>query len=213
MVESFPKTLSNLRKEKKISQKEAAASLGISQALLSHYENGLREPGLEFAVHAAAYYGVTTDYLLGVSEERTDGQAAKAAVSHVRENLSQTPKRLAVNSVSLLFDAVGRSGSTRLAEALSDAVSLTVYKLLRLFSRGAKDLPAPFAVPEEEASAAADAGRILAEAKLSAILASDKVPHPVVDGRTVREEFPVYEHSLLVTVRLAEERMKKLRET
>ena len=28
------------------SQRKAASALGISQALLSHYENGIREPGL-----------------------------------------------------------------------------------------------------------------------------------------------------------------------
>ena len=68
MVNDFPRTLSLLRKEKKISQRKAAGDLGVSQALLSHYENGMREPGLEFLVRAADYYGVSADYLLG----RTD---------------------------------------------------------------------------------------------------------------------------------------------
>ena len=49
MDRTFPKTLSALRREKNISQRKAAADLGISQALLSHYENGTREPGLEAA--------------------------------------------------------------------------------------------------------------------------------------------------------------------
>ena len=46
--EPLPKTLSALRREKNISQRKAAADLGMSQALLSHYENGTREPGLAF---------------------------------------------------------------------------------------------------------------------------------------------------------------------
>ena len=50
---------------KGVSQKQAAADLGISQALLSHYENGIREPGLQFLVKAADYYNVSCDYLLG----------------------------------------------------------------------------------------------------------------------------------------------------
>ncbi len=48
-----------------MSQKEAALSLGISQALLSHYEKGVRECGLDFVLKCADFYGVTTDYLLG----------------------------------------------------------------------------------------------------------------------------------------------------
>ena len=58
-----------LRKERNISQKKAAADLGVSQALLSHYEKGIRECGLDFIVKAADYYGVSCDYLLGRSPE------------------------------------------------------------------------------------------------------------------------------------------------
>ena len=46
MKSDFPRVLSLLRKEKGISQKEAANQLGVSQALLSHYEKGIRECGL-----------------------------------------------------------------------------------------------------------------------------------------------------------------------
>ena len=52
MNSEFSRTLSLLRREKKVSQRAAAAQLGISQALLSHYENGIREPGLSFVVKA-----------------------------------------------------------------------------------------------------------------------------------------------------------------
>lgn len=66
----FSNILSRLRKERGISQKQVASDLGISQALLSHYEKGIRECGLDFVVKCSKYYGVTTDYLLGVSENR-----------------------------------------------------------------------------------------------------------------------------------------------
>lgn len=38
MNSDFPRIITLLRKERGISQKNAAAALGISQALLSHYE-------------------------------------------------------------------------------------------------------------------------------------------------------------------------------
>ena len=62
---TFSDRLTTQRKRKGVSQKQAAADLGISQALLSHYENGIREPGLSFLVKAADYYNVSCDYLLG----------------------------------------------------------------------------------------------------------------------------------------------------
>ena len=68
---SFGQTLAFLRKEKNISQKQAANDLGVSQALLSHYEKGIRECGLEFLVRAADYYDVSCDYLLGRSPQKT----------------------------------------------------------------------------------------------------------------------------------------------
>ena len=64
---TFSKNLRKLRESKKIPQKSAAASLGISQALLSHYEKGIRECGLDFLARAAKFYGVTTDFLLGIA--------------------------------------------------------------------------------------------------------------------------------------------------
>lgn len=70
----FHEVLAALRRESGTSQKKAAADLGVSQALLSHYENGVREPRLEFVVRACDYYGVSADAMLGrVSEE--DGSA------------------------------------------------------------------------------------------------------------------------------------------
>ena len=63
--------LYELRTEKGLSQKEAAAGLGVSQALLSHYEKGIREFGLDFLCRAADYYEVTADYILSRSDSRT----------------------------------------------------------------------------------------------------------------------------------------------
>jgi transcriptional regulator with XRE-family HTH domain len=66
----FSVIITELRKEKGVSQKEAARELNVSQALLSHYEKGIRECGLDFLCKAADYYGVTTDYLLGRSTSK-----------------------------------------------------------------------------------------------------------------------------------------------
>lgn len=70
-LSNFAAVLSQLRKERGISQKKAANDLGISQALLSHYEKGIRECGLDFVIKCSEYYGVTTDFLLGISRSRT----------------------------------------------------------------------------------------------------------------------------------------------
>ena len=69
MKEDFAAAMAALRRERGLSQRKVAADLGISQAQLSHYENGAREPGLSFVCRACDYYGVTADYILGRSGE------------------------------------------------------------------------------------------------------------------------------------------------
>ena len=71
MGSEFSRIITLLRKEKGVTQKQAAAELGVSQALLSHYEKGIRECGLDFVVRVADYYGVSCDYLLGRSADRS----------------------------------------------------------------------------------------------------------------------------------------------
>ena len=69
--QSFSRILTLLRKEQGLSQKAAAQQLGVSQALLSHYEKGIRECGLDFVVKAADFYHVSCDYLLGRTPDRS----------------------------------------------------------------------------------------------------------------------------------------------
>ena len=65
MERGFGTILSALRREHGISQRALAADLHVSQALLSHYENGAREPGLPLVCRICDYFGVSADYLLG----------------------------------------------------------------------------------------------------------------------------------------------------
>ena len=67
-MNKFAGIMSDLRRAKGLPQRQVAADLKISQALLSHYENGAREPGIDFICRACRYYGVTADYMLGLSD-------------------------------------------------------------------------------------------------------------------------------------------------
>jgi len=99
---SFAANLAKLRREKGLSQRQASAELGVSQALLSHYENDSREPKLEFVVKICDYYAVTTDFLLGRTTERADGASRLSAqvseaidmLEELREAESEIIKKL-----------------------------------------------------------------------------------------------------------------------
>ena len=99
MHQTFGSVLSALRKKQGLSQRRAAGDLQISQALLSHYETGAREPGLEFVCRACDYYGVSADYLLGRVDESGDsesGALAKARLQEIAEALRELADRAEV---------------------------------------------------------------------------------------------------------------------
>ena len=87
MARTFSETMSALRKSRRLTQRQAASDLNISQALLSHYENGAREPGLQFVCRACDYYGVTADYLLCRSDNPDSTASAAAAARAFLSNL------------------------------------------------------------------------------------------------------------------------------
>lgn len=94
MEQQFPIIISELRKERGLSQKEAAAKLGISQALLSHYEKGIRECGQSFLLRIADFYGVSTDYLLGRSKRRSEIHVWNRDIFDEQENFSSSSKTM-----------------------------------------------------------------------------------------------------------------------
>lgn len=59
-----------LREEKKIRQDELAKVLSISPSAVGMYERDEREPNDEITLKLAEYFGVSTDYLLGKSDNR-----------------------------------------------------------------------------------------------------------------------------------------------
>ena len=89
MEKKFSSILSGLRKTSGLSQRQAAIDLHISQALLSHYENGAREPGLSFVCRACDYYSVSADRMLGRDEFNVSGisKEAGSALSELNQKL------------------------------------------------------------------------------------------------------------------------------
>lgn len=137
----FAAILSQLRKERGSSQKKAAADLGISQALLSHYEKGIRECGLDFVIKCSRYYGVTTDYLLGVSESRY-GIDEDYFNRITNENESGISMSTISHGMKILLE-------TALAASESDAMDyLHKYYMLCIY-RGALTLAKSGALPAE----------------------------------------------------------------
>ena len=63
--------LKQLRDKKGIGQKELALYLHCTVGTVSNYESGTHCPDLDTLSRIADFYGVSTDYLLGLNENAT----------------------------------------------------------------------------------------------------------------------------------------------
>ena len=136
MNKDFSRIIVFLRKERGISQKQAAADLGVSQALLSHYEKGIRECGLDFLVRAADYYEVSTDYLLGRTVQRSPVTVSELPegeeISRLKGNMiNQINRRLLSNTTGIIYDLLAQMGSKRLTNAVSNYLMCAEYQIFR----------------------------------------------------------------------------------
>lgn len=180
MNADFPRILTLLRKERKISQKQVAADLNISQGLLSHYEKGIRECGLDFLIRCADYFEVSCDYLLGRSPDRT---GIKISVDEIPESdamgkenrslggiFSILNKKLIANSLNILFDILNKSANSQLVSDVSTFLMLAVYRMFRvLHLANSKNQSGMFVIPKCLSLKYADSAMQRCEARVTAI--------------------------------------------
>ncbi|AMQ19634.1 helix-turn-helix domain-containing protein [Geobacillus sp. JS12] len=61
--------LRKLRQEKKLTQEELGKKINVTKVSISGYENGNRTPDTETLQKLADFFNVTTDYLLGRTDD------------------------------------------------------------------------------------------------------------------------------------------------
>lgn len=65
----FPDILRDLRKEKKLTQKELATYLGLTANSVCEWENQRSEPSMASIIKMCTLFEVSTDYLLGRTDD------------------------------------------------------------------------------------------------------------------------------------------------
>lgn len=66
----YLKRLKDLREDKDLFQKDIATMLNISQQYYSEYETGKRSIPIELLIILSKFYGVSTDYLLNLTNRK-----------------------------------------------------------------------------------------------------------------------------------------------
>ncbi len=103
----FSELLTDLRKEYNLSQMQLAEKIGVSQSTIAKLEIGRNEATASTLTKLAAYFDVSTDYLLGLSDEY-EGTGKSAAPA---------PAALPLDESELLrnYRALSYSGKARAA--------------------------------------------------------------------------------------------------
>jgi len=98
-----------LRKSRRLSQKQIADMLGITQQGYSNYEKGVREADYETLTKLADYFDTTIDYLLGNSNypKSLNGNAHPTPEELLRQlmeasDFSEESKKIMISNFDLL---------------------------------------------------------------------------------------------------------------
>lgn len=70
MIYEIGERLKQLRLEKRLRQDQVARLVNVEKSSISMYENGLRQPSYQTLVRLATVFNVSTDYLLGRTNDR-----------------------------------------------------------------------------------------------------------------------------------------------
>ena len=220
----FSRTLSLLRQERGVSQRTAASDLGISQALLSHYENGIREPGLSFVVKACDYYHVSADFILGRTLSRDGSMLSSEEVLEAAEPgnilqgsvLATLQSKLLSGAVGVLFGLLGKLGDKTAINAAAAYLGGAVYQLYRHLYRAAGANEAYFALdPAACTMGTADADMKLEEVRYARALraqAAKKAEFPDLSPEALSAGYPGRCQSLTQVLSTADARLNALTE-
>ena len=224
MYARFARTLSQLRHEKGVSQREAAQALEVSQALLSHYENGIREPGLSFVVKACDYYHVSADFILGRTLSRDGSMLSSEEVLGAAEPgnilqgsvLATLQSKLLAGAVGVLFGLLGKLGDKTAINAAAAYLGGAVYQLYRHLYRAAGANEAYFALdPAACTMGTADADMKLEEVRYARALraqAAKKAEFPDLSPEALTSNYPGRCQSLTQVLSTADARLNALTE-
>ena len=220
-MSDFSRMITLLRKEKGLSQKQVALELEVSQALLSHYEKGIRECGLDFVVKMADYYNVSCDYILGRTSERSGSNAVSYSLNGDIEKINiknsavlDSNKKMIVDSLEVVYGLLEQTGSKGLNSEVSSYLMVSIYKVIRiLYSSNPKNPQAMFSIIPELYSGLSTALQSINESNaknLSSGKNSDIKLAPSLSPEIISRYYGELSSSLYELIQRTEEKIKKL---
>ncbi len=99
MSKQFGERLSAILHEKNITQKELAARINTTEATLSRYISGEREPKACVLAEIATALDLSSDYLLGIEKYKFDFKKAQKVLTENASVITKQEKRALINAL------------------------------------------------------------------------------------------------------------------
>lgn len=113
----FQRRIKGLRKQAGLSQKALAEKLFISQQSVGKWESGLSKPTPDALSNLANLFDVTTDYLLGISDD------PKGSL-----NVALTDTDPQLSAIAEKAKQLNAQGLTRLEQYVDDLLAADIYR-------------------------------------------------------------------------------------
>ncbi len=109
---AFPRRLCDLMQRNNITQQTLADEVGVTRQSISFYCNGKVSPDMETIVKIARYFGVSSDYLLGLTE--------------------MVPQKMTISeAVQMLIEEYEKAKQSTLADVVADPVGFALFRVFR----------------------------------------------------------------------------------
>lgn len=218
MNKEFGRIITHLRKKNGLSQKDACAQLGISQALLSHYEKGIRECGLDFLNKTAVFYGVSVDYLLGRTTNPNGNGSEPDAIPDVEDledvnrkksnTYCMLNRKILINSTAVIYSILAEINNKKLNKCVSDYLSVAEYNVFRkIYSLKENNIEDVFTLSNIEEYC--NASQALNNAKINDIKMNNSIEGLELSDEILSEKFSDSYPSLRQLIKNAEKSLSQ----
>lgn len=99
MSKAFGQRLLSLLQKRGITQKELADKINTTEATLSRYVSGDREPKAETLANIATALYTTSDYLLGIEKDEFDFPKVERLLARNSATMSEKQKRALISAL------------------------------------------------------------------------------------------------------------------
>lgn len=99
MSKAFGERILRLLQKRGMTQKELAQRINTTEATLSRYVSGDREPKAEMVANIATALHTTSDYLLGIEKDGVDVSKMTRILARSASTLSMEDKKALINAL------------------------------------------------------------------------------------------------------------------